>query len=96
MRVLIRTLPGIDAQGVDEIARTASEFFARHPDTVMRVVEPYVFSSADTLARTFGAMFVLENGSACRVLVLLEPDESGAIANERVHFDTETLGSCDE
>lgn len=89
-------LYGIDSQGVEEIARTASERFARHPDTRMRVVEPYVFSSADTLAQTYGAMFVLENGSACRVLVLLEPDEAGAITNERVYFDTETLGSCDE
>jgi hypothetical protein len=62
----------------------------------MRVVEPYVFSSADKLAQTYGAVFVLENGSACVVLVLLEPDASGAITNERVDFDAETLGSCDE
>ena len=89
-------LYGIDSQGVDEIARTASERFARHPGTMMRVVEPYVFVSADTLAQTYGAMFVLENDSACKVLVLLEPDASGAITNERVYFDTETLGSCHE
>jgi ketosteroid isomerase-like protein len=94
----VRSQPlyGIDAQGADEIARAASEHFVRHPDTVMRVVEPYVFSSADTLAPTYGAVFVLENGSACEVLVLLEPDASGAITNERVYFDAETLGSCDE
>ena len=62
----------------------------------MRVVEPYVFSSADTLAQTYGAMFSLDNDPKCKVLVLLEPDESRAIANERVYFDTETLGSCDQ
>lgn len=94
----VRSQPlyGIDSQGVDEIAQTASDLFARHPDTLMRVVEPYVFSSADTLAQTYGAMFSLDNDSTCKVLVLLEPDESGAIANERVYFDTETLGSCDQ
>jgi ketosteroid isomerase-like protein len=93
----VRSQPlfGIDSQGANEIAQTASGFFARHPDTLMRVVEPYVFSSADTLAQTHGAMFSLDNDSMCKVLVLLETDESGAIANERVYFDTETLGSCD-
>ncbi len=94
----VRSQPlyGIDSQGVDEIAQTASGFFARHPDTLMRVVEPYVFSSADTLAQTYGAMFSLDHDSTCKVLVLLEPDEAGEITNERVYFDTETLGSCDQ
>ena len=62
----------------------------------MHVVEPYVFSSADTLAQTYGAMLSLDNDSTCKVLVLLEPDEAGEITNERVYFDTETLGSCDQ
>ncbi len=94
----VRSQPlyGIDSQGVEEIAQTASGFFARHPDTLMRVVEPYVFSSADTLAQTYGAMFSLDHDSTCKVLVLLEPDEAGEITNERVYFDTETLGSCDQ
>ena len=81
-------------QGADEIVQAARERFARQPDPSIDVVEPYVFTSADTLPQTFGAMFVVDGDPSCKVLVMLEPSESGQIAREHVYPHTETLEAC--
>lgn len=92
--VRLQPLTGARSEGAEEIARDASERFARHPDLSVSVVDPYVFMSADTLAQTYGSMYTFGDGSTCKVLVLLELNEAGEITTERVYFDTATLGSC--
>lgn len=88
-------LSGIRLGGIDEIGRDADERFAQRPGRSVTIVEPYVFTSADALPQTFGAMFAVGSGSTCRQLVLVETNEAGEIRHERVYLHTETLGSCD-
>lgn len=92
----VRTTPllGTRLQGADEIAGVARERFTARPDLSVAVVQPYVFSSADSLTRTVGAEYVVGDDQSCRVLVMLEPDEGGTIAAERVYVHAEAVESC--
>lgn len=92
------TIQGARLDATDSVtvcAFTTNPSFRTAPRSVRGDVQPYVFTSADTLNQSLRAMYAPGNGSTCKVLVPVEPIEAVEIRDERVYFHAETLGSRD-
>lgn len=85
----------VDYTGQDAIADLATRWFDRHPDTVLTVVEPFVFGDGDE-RQTVAALFTLTDSSGCEIPVAtrLDVDGTGAITGERVFYDLRAIQSC--
>jgi ketosteroid isomerase-like protein len=85
-------LYGVELRGVDAITRHAGAFFARHPGATWTIVEPYVFTSGPLSGAVFN--FAEPRGCDLQMTVLVEMDDAGLIASERIYHDVPAIRAC--
>jgi ketosteroid isomerase-like protein len=83
---------GVELRGVDAITRHAGAFFARHPGATWTIVEPYVFTSGLLSGAVFN--FAEPRGCDLQMTVLVEMDDAGLIASERIYHDVPAIRAC--
>jgi ketosteroid isomerase-like protein len=86
-----------ELEGREPIGRYAATFFQRHAGDELSLVEPYIFSDGDPAHPNIGVLLSLIDPSGCTVEygVLLEGDDTGAVASERVYYNLDSIQACD-